>query len=108
MNARLGARSAVLLAALGGGAAAIALDRLSPPPAADIARGSEEAFARGLHLREIPPGGRPQRWTQAHALFTFGDVPAGPGTVEVAVQGHRAPVAVVFDGVILGQVGVGQ
>jgi len=41
--------------------AAVVLTRLGPAPAADVARGSEEAFGRGLHRRELPPGIGPQR-----------------------------------------------
>ena len=32
--------------------AAVGLTRLGPPPAADVARGSEEAFGRGLQRRD--------------------------------------------------------
>lgn len=82
--------------------AAVAMDGLAPFPAADVGRGSEEAFARGLHLREIPPRQGPQRWTTEKAVVVFRDVPAGPATVEVRLRGQQGPVAVVADGVVVG------
>ena len=87
--------------------AAFAADRLSLPPAADVGRGSEEAFATGLHRREIPPGRGPQRWTGEKAELVFRDVPAGPATLEVRLRGQRGPVAVAADGVLLGAIDPG-
>ena len=87
--------------------AALAIDRMSPPPAADVARGSEEAFARGLHRRELPPGGGPQRWTGPRAVMVFHDGPAGPATLEVRLRGQRGPVPVAADGVVVGAVDAG-
>jgi hypothetical protein len=100
--------AAPLLAALGGLAIAATLDRAAPAPAADVASGSEDPFTLGLYPREIPPGGRPQRWTGPRALVRFRDVPRGPAVLEVAVRGHRGDVAVAFDGVVLGRIVPGQ
>jgi len=84
--------------------AAAALDRLAPAPAADVGRGSEDAFASGLHRREIPPRQGPQRWTTDRAVVAFRDVPAGPATLEVRLHGQRGPVTVAADGVVLGTI----
>ena len=83
--------------------AAVVLTRLGPAPAADVARGSEEAFGRGLHRRELPPGIGPQRWTTARAAFMFRDLPRTSATLVVEVRDARAPVTVAADGVILGR-----
>lgn len=90
------------MAALAAVAAALVVDRLAPPPLADVARGSEEAFATGLHRREIPPRQGPQRWTTGKAVLRFRDVPAGPATLDVRLRGQRGPVTVAADGVVLG------
>jgi len=87
--------------------AAAILARFGPPPAADVARGSEEAFARGLQRRELPPGIGPQRWTTARAGFTFRDLPRTSASVLVEVRDARGPVTVVADGVILGRLETG-
>jgi hypothetical protein len=90
---------ALLLALL----AAVVVDRRAPFPAADVGRGSEDAFARGLQPREIPPRQGPQRWTSDDkAVVVFRDVPAGPATLEVRLRGQQGPVAVVADGVVVG------
>ena len=47
------------------------LHRWAPPPSADVARGTEDAFAEGLHRRELPPRLAPIRWTTDRATFTF-------------------------------------
>jgi peptidoglycan/LPS O-acetylase OafA/YrhL len=83
--------------------AALVLTRLGPVPSADVARGSEEAFGRGLHRRELPPGIGPQRWTTARAAFTFRDLPRTGATLVVEIRDARAPVTVAADGVILGR-----
>src|SRR6188768_2273762 len=88
--------------------AAVVLARLGPPPAADVARGSEEAFGRGLHRRELPPGIGPQRWTTARAAFTFRDVPRTGASLLVEIRDARGPVTVVADGVILGRLETGM
>ena len=67
-------------------------------------RGSEDAFASGLHRREIPPRQGPQRWTTDKAAVVFRDVPAGPAPLEVRLRGQRGPVTVAADGVVLGAV----
>jgi hypothetical protein len=86
---------------------AAATDRLVPDPAADVGRGSEEAFASGLHRREIPPRQGPQRWTTDRAVVVFRDVPAGQATLEVRLHGQRGPVTVAADGVVLGSIETG-
>jgi hypothetical protein len=96
--------AAVLGASLLAVVAAVAMDRLAPPPAADVGRGSEEAFARGLERREIPPREGPQRWTGEKAVVVFRDVPAGPGVLEVRLRGQRGPVAVAANGVVVGAI----
>src|SRR5690349_21303664 len=79
--------------------AATLLTRRGPLPAADVARGSEEAFGRGLHRRELPPGIGPQRWTTARAAFTFRDLPrTGGANLIVEIRDARGPVTVVADG----------
>jgi hypothetical protein len=83
--------------------AAAVLTRLGPAPAADVARGSEEAFGRGLHRRELPPGIGPQRWTTGRAAFTFRDLPLSVATLVVEIRDARGPVTVAADGVILGR-----
>ena len=87
--------------------AAAVIDRLAPFPAADVGRGSEEAFASGLQQREIPPRQGPQRWTTDRAVILFRDVPAGPGTLEVRLRGNRGPVTVAVNGAVVGSVEVG-
>jgi hypothetical protein len=89
-------------------AAAAVLARLGPSPAAEVARGSEEAFGRGLHRRELPPGAGPQRWTTARAAFTFRDLPRTSATLTVEIRDARGPVTVVVDGVIVGRLDVGM
>lgn len=94
------------LAALGaaslGLAAALLLHYGAPDPSADVIRGGEDAFARGLHPRELPPRMAPQRWTRERAEIRFRHLPRGPATLEVAIRGHRGPVTVAADGVIVG------
>src|SRR6476661_6886178 len=87
--------------------AAAVLTRLGPAPAADVARGSEEAFGRGLHRRELPPGIGPQRWTTGRAAFTFRDLPLSVATLVVEIRDARGPVTVAADGVILGRLDPG-
>src|SRR6185503_7798174 len=87
--------------------AAAVLTRRGPAPAADVARGSEEAFGRGLQRRELPPGIGPLRWTTARAAFTFRDLPREAATLIVEIRDARGPVTVVADGVILGRLDPG-
>ncbi len=96
---------AMLLAAAGGVAAAVLIDRYAPPPLASVAEGSEECFATGgLDEREIPPGQGPIRWMGARASFAFGDLPPGSAAVEVRVRGNASPVAVAIDDQIQGEI----
>jgi hypothetical protein len=97
-------RAAAAAAALVAVLSAAALDRLAPLPAADVGRGSEEAFASGLHRREIPPRQGPQRWTTERAIIVFRDVPPGAGLLEVRLRGNRGPVKVAVNGAVLGSV----
>jgi hypothetical protein len=83
--------------------AAAAVAGLAPVPTADVARGTEEAFGRGLHRRELPSGAGPQRWTTARAAFTFRDLSRTSATLTVEIRDARGPVTVVADGVILGR-----
>jgi hypothetical protein len=105
-------RSGLLLAAtaaLLGACAGALLDRFAPEPSADVARGSEEAFASGLQQREFGgPVRTPSRWTTGHASFRFAQLPLGARTIAVACRGHRAPVVVVGAGVILGELQPGS
>jgi hypothetical protein len=89
-------------AALAGALFSAVVNRAAPPPVASVARGSEDAFATGLHRREIPPRGRPQRWTTESARVRFRFLSADAATVEVAVRGQRSPVAVAVDGLVVG------
>ncbi|HUG53619.1 MAG TPA: hypothetical protein VMR21_08455 [Vicinamibacteria bacterium] len=88
-------------------AASAAWSGLGPSPSADVARGTEDAFGRGLHRRELPPGGAPQRWTTERASFTFHGLAGAPLAVTVQIRDARGPVAIVSDGVVLGRVGPG-
>jgi hypothetical protein len=96
-----------LLAAAVGAAMAAVLHGTSPPPSADVGRGSEDAFAAGLHSREIPPGRTPHRWTTGRCRLSFRHLPLGPARLEVRVRGHRGPVLVSADGVVLGRLEAG-
>jgi hypothetical protein len=95
------------IAALLGALVALAVHRTAPPPAADVSRGSEDAFVTGLHAREIPPRGTPLRWTRDRTVVSFRHLPPGDVAVEVQLRGQRAPVVVAADGVVLGTVDVG-
>jgi hypothetical protein len=96
-----------MAAALFGVAAAAVLHRWSPVPSADVSRGTEEAFTSGLHRRELPPRQAPLRWTTDRATFVFDRLPGGDADLEVALAGHRGPVVVASDGVVVGVVDVG-
>ena len=97
----------LLLAAAVGAALAAVLHATSPPPSADVGRGSEDAFAAGLHAREIPPGRTPHRWTAGRSRISFRHLPEGPARLEVRLRGHRGPVIVSADGVVLGRLEAG-
>jgi hypothetical protein len=88
----------VLLAA----AAGLWLARSAPPPAADPSAGSEDAFATGLHRRELVSGSPPLRWTRQRARLRFERLRPGAAQLGVSLAGHRQPVRVVAGGVVLG------
>ena len=96
-----------MAATLIGASGATILHCWSPPPSADVARGTEEAFATGLQRRELPPREAPIRWTTDRVTFAFDNLPKGEGELEVVLAGHRGPVVVAADGVILGALPVG-
>jgi hypothetical protein len=96
------AGAAALAAGALGVAAAVVLHVASPDPSADVSRGGEDAFAAGLSRRELPPRSAPLRWTGERSLVRFRHLPRGAATLEVDVRGHRSPVTVAADGVILG------
>lgn len=102
MRAWAGAAAVASLLAL---LSAVALDRLAGDPAADVARGSEDAFVAGLYPRELvaaESGRRPLRWSGERVLVRFRNVPAGTRRIDVALRGHRQPVAVFVDGALVG------
>src|SRR5262245_490248 len=103
-TARAMAAAAAIAAGLLAGAA---VDRWAPVPAAEVARGGEDAFASGLQARELPPGKAPQRWTEPQARFVFERVPPGPARLEVAVQHHRTPVSVTANGALVASIAPG-
>src|SRR5688572_13202776 len=105
--ARPATGTALLGAALLAALAAAALERWAPAPAADSARGTEDAFAKGLQRRELPPRQAPIRWTTGQAAFTFENLPTSDADLEIAVAGHRGPILVSSDGLVLGVVPVG-
>lgn len=102
-RAGLAVAAGVLLAASAGGW----LARTAPPAAADTAAGTEEAFATGLHPRELPAGVGPLRWTRPRAVLRFERLVPGPAVLTVRVAGHREPVRVVAAGVVLGELAPG-
>lgn len=99
--------AALVAAALIGASAAAILDRWSPAPSADVARGTEDAFGTGLQRRELPPRQAPLRWTTDRAAFAFDHLPEGEAELEVALAGHHGPVVVAADGVVVGVLPVG-
>lgn len=101
-------RLPALAAALAAAALAALVNRAAPAPSADVARGSEDAFAAGLHRREIPPRGRPQRWTTGSARVAFRFLTPDAAAVDVAVRGQRSPVAVAVDGLVVGLLAPGE
>jgi hypothetical protein len=103
LSSRAALAAAVLLAA----AAAWGVYAVAPPPAADVSRGSEDAFATGLHRRELPPRQAPIRWTTDRATFRFRHLPIGPAFVEIAAAGHRETILVVSEGVVVGAIPAG-
>ena len=101
LRATASATAAALVVAL---VAAMAVHAVSPDPQADSARGTEDAFASGLHLRELPPRQAPIRWTTDRARLRFDHVPARPAFLDVAIAGHQGTVVVAVDGVVVGTI----
>ncbi|MFI5183590.1 MAG: hypothetical protein ACHQNV_04265, partial [Vicinamibacteria bacterium] len=94
MHLPMSSRAALVAASLVALASAAVLDRVAPPPSADVALGTEGCFGARLFGRELPPPARtPQRWTGERAVFRFRDLPQGPMRVRVEVHGQRSPVA---------------
>ena len=103
---------ATFFTAVGSGVFAVAVafctDHFASVPSADVARGSEEAFfSSGLYECELPPGGKPLRWTHAQATAAFCRLPSRRGVLSVEVQGHHSPVRVVVGGSVLGALAPG-
>lgn len=100
-----------LLAPLGVLAASVAAACLAgvyaPSPSADVSVGTEEAFARGLHWRELPPRRPPLRWTTERATFTFTGLAPDSAELVVAARAHRHAVAVVAGGRHVGSLSPG-
>lgn len=105
MRLGISSRAAVVAAAVAAATAATVVDRTAPPPAADVAVGTEACFGSGLFGRELPaPRRLPQRWTTERALFRFRELPRGPVRIRIEVHGQRAPVAVAAQGRALGTI----
>jgi hypothetical protein len=77
-------------------------------PNAQPSHGTEGAFARGLHDREIVPGRGPQRWTGERGVFRFERLPAGPASLEVRVRGQVTPLSIRANGVEVGVIPAGR
>jgi hypothetical protein len=100
MRVRAAARAFAISALMAVLAAAI-VPHLAPPPAADVARGSEEPFAEGLQPREFDAAGLPHRWTGRRLHLRFRNLPSVPATLQLAIRGHRSAVAVAADGAVV-------
>ncbi len=99
--------TAALVLAAAAVAAGFALTR-GAAPSADVSRGSEDAFATGLHWRELPPRQPPLRWTTRAAVFRFRNLPVGRARLEIRIHGHRTPVYVEASGALLGRLEAGE
>jgi hypothetical protein len=101
---------AALAAALVAAASGWLVDRFGPAPVADVALGSEEAFAvrTDLHARELPPQAAPLRWTGHRVRFQFRHLPSGSLRLEVQLRDFRAPVTVTAGGAVVGRMEVGE
>jgi len=99
---------ALLGASLVAALCVVALVSSSPPPTAEVPRGSEDAFASGLYMRELPPRQPPLRWTTTAAVFRFAHTGGVPAILEVRVRAQRSPVFVEIDGVQAGRLEVGE
>jgi hypothetical protein len=98
----IGAASrALAISALAAALAAVLAARFAPPPAADVARGSEEPFAEGLQPREFDAAGLPHRWTGRRLHLRFRNLPPVSATLQLAIHGQRSPVAVAADGAVV-------
>ncbi len=84
-----------------GGLLALGLERWSPDPSADVARGSEEAFLGGAWPRELTRQG-PQRWAAQRARYRFPGLAPGGVELEVSIRSAMTPVTVAADGLVLG------
>ena len=100
MSPRYSSAAAAAVALLAGIGSAWLVGSRTEVAAADVSRGTEEAFASGLYPRELLPQHGPLRWTRSHATLRFLHVPSGSAHVDVAIAGHRTPVRVVVDGVV--------
>lgn len=109
MRPLLSMRMAMVAAGVAALTIAVVLDRIAPPPAADVALGTESCFGTGLFGRELPAPLRvPQRWTTERAVFRFRDLPPGPLQVRVEIHGQRSPVAVAVQGRVAGVIPSGS
>lgn len=101
---------ALALSVLGGLVVACVLERVCPDPSADARSGSVQAFALdGLHEREYAgPERTPAHWTEARARFSFRQLGPGPVRLELRGWGHHAPVRVLANGALVGQLPAGQ
>ena len=93
-----------LAAALTGATAGSFVDLRSPQPTAEVARGSEEAFGRGFHRRQIAQPSTPVRWLRPESRFRFRRLPPGPAGLEVRLRQHASPVDVTANGRLLGRI----
>lgn len=99
-------RAPGLLAALGSAAAvalaaAVLVGATAAPPNASPRLGTDEAFARGPHRRQVTSQG-PLRWTGASDEIVFRNLPRGHAILDVHLGGHRGPVQVVADRAVVG------
>ncbi len=96
------------VALLAGLAAAWCAHRGSGFPTAEPGHGSEDAFASGLHPREIVSRRGPIRWTRGEAAFAFVNLPPAPYALEVRIRGHQGAVVVKVDGAVVGEIPEGR
>jgi hypothetical protein len=94
---RLPPWAAPLLAASLGVGVGSAVDRRAPPPSADVARGSEQAFLHSAYPRELTRQG-PQRWTQPAAGLRYERLAPGPVVIELHLRAYAAPLHIFVNG----------
>lgn len=99
------ATALVVVAAVG---AAWILHTETSWPTAEPGHGSEDAFATGLHPRELVSGRDPNRWTRQQAEFAFRNLPPPPYSLEVRIRGHHGPVVVEADSARVGEIAEGR